>query len=391
MNIVESTRFYEAWLADQTDLQKKRLGRKHEQMAIGPCPFLRASFYRWVQRWRKECRQLDEREKDVLLVIGNLHLENFGTWRDARGRLVWGVFDYDEACQMPFTMDLVRLATSIALAAEVVGSDITVDKIAGFLVAGYEEGLDAAGAPIFVAERGRPELLALVEAAKQSPEDFWARRLSAQDNPVIKPKELPRGLEDVFRSTFARGAKPAYHRQKRPGGLGSLGRRRYIAAVSANDQPVAREARALVPSAVDWLEMRPTATSLTATLLQRSVRSPDPCLQVHDRWLVRRLSPETTKLELAAFRKSSSPALSAELIHAMGFESANIHLGSKSPGELQTALSSLSKELGVDWLRAAAERMEQVTREDHLAWMKHWNRHSRASRSGKSIPEQVSN
>src|SRR5512145_1021838 len=83
VNIVESTRFYEAWLADQTDMQTKRLGTKHEQMAAGPFPFLRATFYRWIQQWRKECRQLDEREEDVLVAVGDLHLENFGTWRDS--------------------------------------------------------------------------------------------------------------------------------------------------------------------------------------------------------------------------------------------------------------------------------------------------------------------
>ena len=28
--------------------------------------------------------------------------ENFGTWRDADGRLVWGVNDFDEAAVMPW-------------------------------------------------------------------------------------------------------------------------------------------------------------------------------------------------------------------------------------------------------------------------------------------------
>ena len=87
VNIVESTRFYEAWLADQTDLQRKRLALKREQMAAGPFPFFRTTFYRWIQQWRKECRQLEEREEDVLLAVGDLHLENFGTWRDSHERV----------------------------------------------------------------------------------------------------------------------------------------------------------------------------------------------------------------------------------------------------------------------------------------------------------------
>ena len=120
MNIVESTVFYESWLADQTDLQDKRLDKKHALMASGPFPFLRATFYRWLQRWRKECGDLHGRNEDALLAVGDLHVENFGIWRDSRNRLVWGVNDFDEACQVPFTLDLVRLATSIIFAAEAV-------------------------------------------------------------------------------------------------------------------------------------------------------------------------------------------------------------------------------------------------------------------------------
>ena len=29
-----------------------------------------------------------------VLAIGDIHLENFGTWRDVDGRLVWGVNDF---------------------------------------------------------------------------------------------------------------------------------------------------------------------------------------------------------------------------------------------------------------------------------------------------------
>jgi hypothetical protein len=284
---------------------------------------------------------------------------------------------------MPFTIDLVRLATSIILAAELLESPMPIDEITQSLMGGYEEGLQAAGAPIFVEERDY--LTAIVKAAKVSQEEFWARKLKASENPVISPKGLPRGLEDVFRVAFSRGAKPAYRRQRRPSGLGSLGRRRYTAVVTHDgDQHEAREAKALVPSAVYWLEMRPTAPLLSATLLQRAVRSPDPRLQVHDRWMVRDLAPDTIKLELAAFCRTSGPPLSSALIRGMGFESANIHLGSKSPSDLQTALKRLSRELGRDWLGTAVERMERATREDQLVWKKHWSRHSHSPKRGKA-------
>ena len=51
-----------------------------------------------------------------MLAVGDIHLENFGTWRDADGRLVWGVNDFDEAAEMPYALDLIRLATSALVA-----------------------------------------------------------------------------------------------------------------------------------------------------------------------------------------------------------------------------------------------------------------------------------
>ena len=72
--------------------------------------FLRATYYRWIQVWPEVCPQLVSAA--TVLAIGDLHVENFGTWRDIEGRLVWGINDFDEAYPLPYTNDLVRLASS---------------------------------------------------------------------------------------------------------------------------------------------------------------------------------------------------------------------------------------------------------------------------------------
>jgi Uncharacterized protein conserved in bacteria (DUF2252) len=385
VNIVESTVFYESWLADQTNLQNKQLDRKHEQMASGPFPFLRATFYRWLQRWPKVCGNLDGRNEDVLLAVGDLHVENFGTWRDSRNRLAWGINDFDEACGLPFTLDLVRLATSILLAAEAVEIETTIDEVAGALIAGYEDGVKAGGAPILLEQGTCQELEALVSVVNEPPASFWARKLGDDENPEIRPKELPRGLGDIFRSALPRGSTPVYRRERRPGGLGSLGRRRYLAILRQGDDPcIALEAKAIVPSALSWLEMRPAARSLAATMLQRAVRSPDPWLQVHDRWLVRQLAPDALKIELPASGEDSRLVFAPALLRSMGFETANVHLGSRSPGGLQKSLERLRLDLGDRWLATATGQMERVTRKDHLVWTKYWKRHLRKSENDES-------
>lgn len=57
---------------------------------------------------------LDDRTARVW-IHGDLHAENFGTYMDAGGHLVFNVNDFDEAYVGPFTWDLKRFAASIAL------------------------------------------------------------------------------------------------------------------------------------------------------------------------------------------------------------------------------------------------------------------------------------
>src|SRR5262252_10642092 len=83
-------------------------------MAESAFVLLRGTFYRWMQLWPAICAKLADAPS--IPCVGDLHVENFGTWRDSEGRLIWGVNDVDEACVLPYTNDLVRLATSVLFA-----------------------------------------------------------------------------------------------------------------------------------------------------------------------------------------------------------------------------------------------------------------------------------
>ena len=50
-NIVKSTDAFEAWMKRRADISAKLLKKKHGKMAEGAFPFLRATFYRWVEQW----------------------------------------------------------------------------------------------------------------------------------------------------------------------------------------------------------------------------------------------------------------------------------------------------------------------------------------------------
>src|SRR5437868_10487162 len=100
LSIRRSTKLYEDWLAAQLrrDLVRADLRAKHQKMQKDAFAFLRATYWRWAETVLDICPELKTAPK--VLAVGDLHLENFGTWRDVEGRLVWGVNDFDEAAQM---------------------------------------------------------------------------------------------------------------------------------------------------------------------------------------------------------------------------------------------------------------------------------------------------
>jgi len=366
--IIESTDAYESWMRQQTDVSEKSLTKKHRKMAEGPFPFLRATFYRWVEQWPEVCPQLAKRDQDVLLAVGDLHVENFGTWLDSRERLVWGMNDFDEACDMPFTSDLVRLAASATLAAEEHHLVTKIEAIPVLLLIGYRACLKAGGAPILLGSSGRDLPFGLPPGAPEDPKEFWKKKLNAQDSPVISANELEPEVMEMFRAGFPPGAKLEYRKQKKPGGLGSLGRRRFTAVQGDGAERAAREVKSLVPSALYWFENRPAMFSQTASLLQRAIRDPDPYFQTHDRWMLRQLVPDAVKIELKDLPEDGRAKLEPDLFQAMGWETANIHLGSRRPRDLSAALDQLEQEVGEDWLAKAAGAMATSTVEDHAAW-----------------------
>src|ERR1043165_9623032 len=136
-SFVDDNTAYEAWLATQCDVVTEDIRAKHRLMKDNPFMFLRATYFRWARQIPQICPELMDAPQ--LLCIGDLHLENFGTWRDADGRLVWGVNDFDEAAVMPYVLDLVRLATSIHLAPK---PAIDRRHAVNAVLRGYRDGLE---------------------------------------------------------------------------------------------------------------------------------------------------------------------------------------------------------------------------------------------------------
>src|SRR5436190_2024600 len=219
--IVEATARYEAWLAQRIPLVKPDLQHKHRAMSAGIFPFLRATFYRWADRWRALAS--DAAAAPTVLAVGDLHVENFGTWRDAEGRLIWGVNDFDEAHPLPYTADLVRLAASVSMAVESDHLTIRRGEACDCILEGYRKGIESEGRPFVLGEENT-FLRDIALSKLRDPVHFWTVMRTLPDHTQKPPAETAAALELLLPQTGL-----PYRIKKRRAGLGSLGRQRLVA------------------------------------------------------------------------------------------------------------------------------------------------------------------
>jgi hypothetical protein len=129
----------------------------------------------------------------------------------------------------------------------------------------------------------------------------------------------------------------------------------------------AREAKALTASAQQWLHSkRAAAEILYAAILRRSVRCSDPYVQMRGHWVVRRLSPSCSRIELETLGTSRGEL---RLLDAMGRETANIHLGTEE--KRRAILKDLRGRKG-NWLLGAAQAMTETMEKDWKVWKERW-------------------
>ena len=379
-NIVEATESFERWLAKQVQIVPADLSLKHRYMAEAAFPFLRATFYRWAQLWPAVCPELSRAPH--VLAVGDLHVENFGTWRDAEGRLVWGVNDFDEAWPAAYCADLVRLTASAYLAIAdqhlVVGRREAREAIES----GYRDAMAKGGCPYVLAERhGWLRKVALGKL--RDPVQFW-RKIEAY--PDFRGK-LPMRIHELLHGCMPL-KQPTLEMKKRIAGLGSLGHPRVLGLSEWHGAHLVREAKQLTCSAWIWAsgEDRKRATHVfggAASLQQENitnsaVRIPDPHMHFLAGWEVRRLAPDCCHIELCSLTEERDEE---RMLYAMGWDTANLHLGSTEK------VAAVKKDLGARrgrWLRDAAKGMAAATENDWGIWRKAWmKRHGERGRTRK--------
>jgi uncharacterized protein (DUF2252 family) len=112
--------------------------RKFRKMAADPFAFYRGTACLFYNDMAAEDDPWADERTSRVWIQGDLHAENFGTYMDASGTLVFDVNDFDEAYLGCFTWDLKRLAASVALLAwSKAISDDDIERLIGAYLRAY--------------------------------------------------------------------------------------------------------------------------------------------------------------------------------------------------------------------------------------------------------------
>jgi len=354
MTIVEATRDVEQWIGKHVAVVRDQLTTKHKKMEHDPIQFLRGTFYRWAQLWPIVCKDLAKSPN--VLAVGDLHIASFGTWRDVFGRLVWGVDDFDEAYTMPYTSDLVRLATSAVLDADEANVRVAPRSMCDAILEGYLDGLKSGGRP-FVLEERHKWLRSIALNHLDDPPEFWKK---LDDLPSVK-KTAPLAVLQAITRMLPEPHVPL-RIVRRTAGIGSLGRPRYVTIAEWRGGQIALEAKAALPSAYVWARSAPNKGILYQQILSCASRCPDPFVQLEKGWLIRRLAPDSSPIDLESLATHKDQE---RLLTAMGREAANVHLGTR--GADKAILADLRKRRAA-WLQSAVMDMRKTIRSEWKDW-----------------------
>jgi len=94
---------------------ERLLDLKYQAMRANPFSFFRGTCHLFYQDWPEHCSLNDA---PLAWICGDLHLENFGSFKGDNRLVYFDLNDFDEAVLAPCTWEISRFLTSIFLAAD---------------------------------------------------------------------------------------------------------------------------------------------------------------------------------------------------------------------------------------------------------------------------------
>lgn len=228
----------------------ERLAMKYQRMTTSPFVFLRGTCHLFYERLPQDSVLHDA---PPVWICGDLHLENFGSYKADNRLTYFDMNDFDEACLAPAPFELIRLLTSVLVGA----TDLHLSRAEALalchtVVDAYAAALGFGKARWIEAELAVGMVSDLFEALrKRSRVDLLNSRtdlkgkkrvLRVDGKRALPVSDKARAEVTAFMDEFAgHQPNPAFFRvidvARRIAGTGSLGVDRYVMIVEGKGSP----------------------------------------------------------------------------------------------------------------------------------------------------------
>ena len=237
-------------LAFNAGRDPERLALKYRALRSSPFTFLRGTCHLFYERLpRARCL----RKAPPAWVCGDLHLENFGSYKGDNRLVYFDINDFDEAALAPATWDAVRFVTSLLVAADDLDLAATpVKRLCEAYTSAYAQALADGEARWVERETADGLVKTLLDELRERPRDAFLDRRTERKGRRRRilcdgKHALPVNDDQRARATELVGAHAA--NQTNPGffkvldvarriaGTGSLGVERYLILVEGKGSP----------------------------------------------------------------------------------------------------------------------------------------------------------
>lgn len=340
-----------------------------------------------------------------ILICGDLHLENFGVYRADDGKFVFDLNDFDEATIAPCSIDLVRCATSILLAAQVwkLTPIQAIRTVLGF-VDRYRSTITRSLSgprpqrPRKRGRGGRPDPM-------PGPGGVASHRDLLDTMTRVDKKEGERTIRksadrfpELSEGKFGKIARAvdAYGRSKpdpstfrmldasgRIAGIGSLGVRRYVVLVAGDGSKFGErllDIKEACPSAIAGLAERPgpeawkTEAGRVVDAQRHLHARPSADLGVFAMgrrcYRIREMIPDENRARIDRFRRDASRLREAVEVAGRVVARSQIRGARSGDGDRTEELARWAAGPGLDAVLTSAVRFAEKTREDFVTFRK---------------------
>lgn len=335
-------------LAYNAGREQERLQLKLNAMQADPFVFLRGACHLFYEDWHQSLNKLNSPK---VWVCGDLHLENFGSFKAENGLAYFDLNDFDESALAPCLWEITRLLTSLIVAQNTLKlKPKQTDALIESMTLKYASAL-AEGKPKWVERKtSRGLIKALLSSlSKRTDADFLAERTNAKDKgntltidgerTLKLDKEAKEKALVLYKSAMHVSGKKDFYTPldiaRRAAGTGSLGVERYVVLVYGNGEAK----RALI-------DMK--ATKLSA--LSPYLTSPQP------QW--------NNQAERVEIIQSGAQVLPPSLLKAVHIEGKSYLIKALQPTQDRLDLSQWNGKLGV--LDNIFDTMAEVSAWSHL-------------------------